>query len=121
MNSLFEGAGIDVFDEFTDLEFIIEKVIIGGFSVLIGKNMSQAMDLNRTYIDLLAEVDMSRISNVKRDPLKVRSLLRSIARNTATIVEISTLTADIHEKENSSLSRPTIYDYLDALDRLMIT
>jgi hypothetical protein len=64
---------------------------------------------------------MSRVSNVKRDPVKVRNLLRSLARNTATIVEISTIVADIHEKENSVLSRPTIYDYLDALDRLMIT
>jgi predicted AAA+ superfamily ATPase len=79
------------------------------------------MDLNRAYIDLLAEVDISRVSDVKRDPLKVRSLLRSLARNTATIVEISTLAADVHENEKGEISRPTIYEYLDALNRLMIT
>ncbi len=79
------------------------------------------MDLNRAYIELLTEVDMSRVSNVNRDPIKVRNLLRSIARNTATIVEITTLAADIYEKENSIISRPTIYEYLDALSRLMIT
>jgi predicted AAA+ superfamily ATPase len=37
------------------------------------------------------------------------------------VVEITTLEADIQEKENNLLSRPTIYDYLDALNRLMIT
>ena len=121
LNSLFEGAGIDIYDEPTDLEFIIEKIIIGGFPALLEKTIDQAMDLNRAYIDLLAEVDMSRVSNVNRDPIKVRNLLRSIARNTATIVEITTLAADIHEKENSLISRPTIYEYLDALSRLMIT
>jgi len=121
MKNLFEGDVFDVFDEPINLEFIIEKIIIGGFPALIGKNVSQAMDLNRAYIELLTEVDMSRVSEVKRDPVKVRNLLRSLARNTATIVEISTLVADIHEKENSVLSRPTIYDYLDALNRLMIT
>lgn len=121
MKSLFEGAGADVDDKPTDLEFIIEKIIIGGFPALIGKNMTQAMDLNRAYIELLTEVDMSRVSDIKRDPVKVRNLLRSLARNTATIVEISTIVADVGEKENSILSRPTIYDYLDALDRLMIT
>ncbi len=121
MKSLFEGAAIDLDDKPTDLEFIIAKIIIGGFPALIGKNISQAMNLNRAYIELLTEVDMSRVSDVKRDPVKVRNLLRSLARNTATIVEISTIVADIHEKENSILSRPTIYDYLDALDRLMIT
>ena len=121
MKNLFEGVKIDIYDEPVDLEFIVEKIIIGGFPTLLGANISQAIDLNRAYIDLLAEVDMSRVSNIKRDPIKVRNLLRSIARNTATPVEITTLETDIHEKENNLLSRPTIYDYLEALDRLMIT
>ena len=121
MKNLFDGAKIDVVDEPTELEFIVEKIIIGGFPALLGKNVSQAVDLNRAYIDLLAEVDMSRISTVRRDPIKVRNLLRSIARNTATTVEIKTFEIDIHEKEKNIISRPTIYEYLDALNRLMIT
>ncbi|MDR1370063.1 MAG: DUF4143 domain-containing protein [Dysgonamonadaceae bacterium] len=121
MKALFEGAGVDIYDEPTELEFIVEKIIIGGFPTLLGKNISQAIDLNRAYIELLTEVDMSRASDVKRDPLKVRNLLRSLARNTATIVDITTLEADIREKDNNDISRPTIYDYLDALSRLMIT
>ncbi len=121
MKNLFEGAKIDIYDEPAELEFIVEKIIIGGFPALLNKTVNQATDLNRAYIDLLAEVDMSRISNTKRDPVKVRNLLRSIARNTATIVEVTTLESDILEKENNNISRPTIYDYLDALNRLMIT
>jgi len=121
MEHLFEGAKIDIYDEPTELEFIVEKIIIGGFPGLLKKSVNQAIDLNRAYIDLLAEVDMSRISDTKRDPVKVRNLLRSIARNTATTVEITTLEADISEREKNILSRPTIYEYLDALNRLMIT
>jgi predicted AAA+ superfamily ATPase len=71
-------------------------------------------------VEFLAEVDMSRVSDVKRDPVKVRSLLRSLARNTATLVDISALETDILEKENGSITRPTVYNYLDALNRLMI-
>ncbi|MDR1883926.1 MAG: DUF4143 domain-containing protein [Prevotella sp.] len=119
MKSLFDGGKIEIYDEPVELEFIVERLIIGGFPTLLGKNIGQAMDLNRAYIELLAEVDMSRVSNVKRDPVKVRNLLRSLARNTATMVDTATLGADIHE--NAALSRPTVYDYLDALDRLMIT
>jgi predicted AAA+ superfamily ATPase len=77
--------------------------------------------VNRAYVDLLAEVDMSRVSNTKRDPLKVRNLLKSLARNTATIVEVTSLATDIHENENKDISRPTIIEYLDALNRLMVT
>ena len=118
---IFEGKNIDIHDELTELEFIIERIIVGGFPALIGKSVRQAMDLNRAYVDLLAEVDMSRVSNIKRDPVKVRNLLRSLARNTATMVDVTTLESDIKERENNDISRPTIYDHLDALDRLMIT
>ena len=118
--NLFEGKKIDIYDEMTDLEFIIEKIIIGGFPSLLNKSIHQATDLNRAYVELLAEVDMSRVSGIKRNPVKVRSLLRSLARSTATLVDISTLEKDIQQVDNTNISRPTIYDYLDALNRLMI-
>ena len=112
--SLFDGAKIEVADTPTDIEQIVERIIIGGFPALIGRKLRSAMDLNRAYVDLLAEVDISRVPEVKRDPIKVRALLRSLARNTATLTEITTLEAD------TGISRPTIYDYLGALERLMI-
>src|SRR5690606_24741352 len=75
MAQLLTGEKTECYDEPTDLEFIVEKIVIGGFPGLMGKKTSQATDLNRAYVELLAEVDMSRVSNVKRDPVKVRSLL----------------------------------------------
>jgi uncharacterized protein len=120
LKTLLKGGVVDIYDEATELEFIIEKIITGGFPGLINKNSTQATDINRAYIDLLAEADMSRVSNVKRDPSKVRNLLRSLARNTATTVETVSIETDIFEKDSVSVSRPTIYDYLDALERLMI-
>lgn len=120
MEKLFLGKQIDIYDNPTELEFIIEKLVIGGFPTLLNKNISQAKDLNRAYVELLAEVDMSRVSDVKRDPIKVRSLLKSLARNSATLTDISALERDIAHTENIGISRPTVYDYLDALNRLMI-
>jgi len=121
LKHLFEGVKIDNFDEPTELELIVERLIIGGFPALMKKSWKQASDMNRAYVDLLAEVDMSRVSSIKRDPQKVRNLLRSLARNTATMVETTTLASDIRAKDFMEISRPSIYDYLDALDRLMIT
>jgi predicted AAA+ superfamily ATPase len=120
MNDLFQQCKIDIYDEPTPVEMIIEKIVIGGFPTTLHKSVSQAMNINSGYIDLLAEIDMSRFSKIKRDPIKVRNLLRSIARNTATLADAATFAADIHEKENSDISRPTIYDYLNCLKRLMI-
>jgi predicted AAA+ superfamily ATPase len=120
LSDLFEGKKIDVYDQPTDLDEIIEKIIIGGFPGLIGKSVNQALDINRAYVELLEEIDMSQVSDIKRDPIKVRRLLKSISRNTTTMADISKLERDIKQWENDGLTRPTIYDYLDALRRLMI-
>jgi hypothetical protein len=46
---LFEGEKIEIDDEPTDLDFIIEKLVIGGFPTLLNKTVEQATDLNRAY------------------------------------------------------------------------
>jgi predicted AAA+ superfamily ATPase len=114
LESLLAGAKIEIADTPTDIEQIVERIVIGGFPALVGKKLRAAMDVNRGYVDLLAETDISRVPEIKRDPIKVRALLRSLARNTATLAEITTFEAD------TKISRPTIYDYLGALERLMI-
>ena len=102
------------------LEMIIERMIKGGWPALLNASLEDAALLNRSYIDLLADMDMSRVSKIKRDPRKVRALLRSLARNVATLVDNLTLEKDIKLREDAVISRPTIVDYLDALSRLMI-
>ena len=120
LGKLLNGINQQTIDTPTDLEFIVERIIKGGFPGLLNKSLAQAMEINRAYVDLLADVDMSRVSDVKRNPEKVRSLLRALARNVATTVDITVLEKDVKLNENTDISRPTIYDYLEALNRLMI-
>jgi predicted AAA+ superfamily ATPase len=120
LSDLFESKRIDIYDEASDLELIVERIIKGGFPSLMNKSLRQSTEINRAYIDLLAEVDMSRVSEVKRNPDKVRKLLRSLARNSATMVDVTSLEADIKDRDKTEISRPTIYDYLETLERLMI-
>lgn len=120
MYDLLQGYLNDFYEPAITLDFIIDKICIGGWPGLIDESVKNALNMNRGYVDLLCEVDMSRVSGIKRDPLKVRSLLRSIARNTATLVDNKTLERDVKTIDNNVLSRNTISDYLDALSRLMI-
>jgi hypothetical protein len=120
LGKLLNGVDQEVSDNPIDLELIIERIIKGGFPGLVNKSLAQAIEINRAYVDLLAEVDMSRISNIKRNPEKVRGLLRALARNVATTVDVTVLEKDIKINENTDISRPTIYDYIEALNRLMI-
>lgn len=120
LSDLFEGNPIEVQDDRTELELIVDQIIKGGFPSLLNSTVDQAMEVNRAYVELLAEVDMSRVSQNRRDPMKIRSLLKSLARNTSTLVDNVVIEKDIKTHESTGLSRPTIYDYLDVLNRLMI-
>ena len=120
LSQLLAGESVDVADEPVALELIVERLVIGGFPGLLGAKETEATEVNRAYVDLVAEVDINRVSGIKRDPRKVYALLRSLARNTATLVDVSTLAADIGERENADISRPTVTDYLATLERLML-
>jgi hypothetical protein len=120
MEQLLKGNELSYSSTNLPLEWIIERMIKGGWPALLNRSFEDAILLNRGYMDLLADIDMSRVSNVKRDPQRVRTLLRSIARNVATLVDNSTIEKDIKSVEDADISRPTIIDYLDALSRLMI-
>jgi len=120
LSDLFEGKQIELEDNRTELELIVDQIIKGGFPTLMNSTVNQAMEVNRAYVELLAEVDMSRVSQSRRDPIKIRSLLKSLARNTSTLVDNVVIEKDIKAHESMGLSRPTIYDYLDVLNRLMI-
>ena len=120
ISQLLRGDNIPFLNVELPLELIIERMIKGGWPALLDIPLEEAILVNRGYIDLLADIDMSRVSNVKRDPQKVRTLLRSIARNVSTLVDNTTLGKDIKAVEDADLSRPAIIEYLDALSRLMI-
>lgn len=120
MSDLLLGTDINYFEPAISLETIIERICVGGWPTLVNENYKNALNMNRGYIDLLCEVDMSQVSGVKRNPFKVRSLLRSLSRNVATLVDNKTLEKDVKMNENNELSRNTLSDYLDALSKLMI-
>jgi predicted AAA+ superfamily ATPase len=120
LSDLLLGACKEYYEPAISLESIIERICIGGWPTLINEGYKNALNMNRGYIDLLCEVDMSQVSGVKRNPHKVRSLLRSLSRNVATLVDNKTLEKDVKINQNNDLSRNTLSDYLDALSKLMI-
>jgi predicted AAA+ superfamily ATPase len=67
----------------------------------------------------LAEVDLSKVSKISRDPNKIKALLKSLARNISTAASTEPLTKDI-KQYSESITRLTISDYLDTLEQLMI-
>jgi predicted AAA+ superfamily ATPase len=120
LSDLLQGNFPNFYDAGITLDFIIDRMLTGGWPALLNESTKNALKMNTSYVDLLCEVDMSRATGVKRDPSKVRSLIRSIARNIATLVDNKTLELDVKNLDKNELSRNTLSEYLNALSRLMI-
>jgi predicted AAA+ superfamily ATPase len=101
-----------------DLGTLAEKLTLGGWPSLIGASGKEGLRFMRDYVSLLAEVDVSRVSDRKRDPQKVMRLLQSLARNIATEASAVSLARDMGGLD-SKITDETIAGYLDALERLM--
>ena len=98
---------------------VAELICAGGWPGNAGMPLGAALRRNRGYLDEIRRVDISRVSDKRRDPVKVARLVRSLARNVATPVAISKLAADVGAT-GGGLKPDTVAEYLDALERLML-
>jgi predicted AAA+ superfamily ATPase len=102
----------------SDLETLAEKITLGGWPSLIGAGGRAGLRFMRDYIALISEVDISRVADKKRDPLKVMRLMQSLARNISTEASVSSLAKDTGGSD-TKVTDETISEYLEALERLM--
>ena len=70
------------------------------------------------YVNNVAEVDISRIDGVDRDPKLAAALLKSYARNISTLATVSTIRKDVLSVQDVSM--PTVNSYLEALRKLFV-
>ena len=99
---------------------IAELICRGGWPDSVDWPLARALRANRSQVDDVARADIRTVDGVRRDPQRVRLLLRSLARNVGTAVATSKLIADVGARDNGSMKPHTAADYLDALERIMI-
>lgn len=100
---------------------LAKLLIRGGWPANINVSDNKIGIIPKSYIDSILNIDMNEGTEKRRDKNKMRMLLKSLARNEASIVGNKTIIKDIEEYENSTellSSRDTVIDYLDILDRL---
>ena len=98
---------------------LAELVCAGGWPGHQGRNLAQAVRANRDYLSEVQRVEVQRLEDKRRDPVKVGRLLRSLARNIATPATVATLARDVRGT-GPSFKASTAAEYMEALERLMI-
>ena len=73
----------------------------------------------KDYFKQIYNTDISAIDNVKRNPKWTQALLKSYARNIATLVKQKTILEDVKSNADT-ISLETLTTYIDALERLHI-
>lgn len=119
LSALLDGAFTPTADPGWTIDDVVERITIGGWPALQDRSPRDVTSLLRDYLEEIRRVDVERVDETRRDPVKVGRLLISLARNVATEVAATTLAADAGGADEA-LSRHTVTDYLDALERIMV-
>ncbi len=121
LKDLFEKKVKNKLVHKVELKKLAELIVRGGWPESINISINGAMKITRSYIDAVLDKDIIEIDGVKRDKQKMEMLLRSLARNESTISANNVLMKDIDDnvtEEYVTISRNTVTDYLDVLNRL---
>jgi len=118
---------MDLFNGIQDIESVsdlsIEQIAFcicrGGFPASIGKPERAALRMPIDYIEAVINTDVSRVDGVEKNPNKVRLLLRSLARNIATMASFRTILDDVEATEET-ISDKTLSSYYNALRRIFV-
>ena len=98
---------------------LAELVCAGGWPGNQSRSLAQAFRANRDYLSEVQRVEVQRLEDKRRDPVKVGRLLRSLARNVATPATVAALARDVRGT-GPSFKASTAAEYMEALERLMI-
>jgi predicted AAA+ superfamily ATPase len=78
--------------------------------------LEQAFD----YYDAVVESDISKVDNVKRNPERVKRLMRAYARNIGTQASNETIRNDMLNNDSSTLDTDTVLSYISALKKIFV-
>lgn len=121
LRSLFEDKDYEVVSTNKHhIEDIAWLICRGGWprGVFLDKDvvLNQAYD----YFDGVVNSDISRVDGVHRNTERVKRILRSLARNQATQVTVSTICADIESNDRVADIRETVTVYIEALKKIFV-
>lgn len=119
LGGLFEGqSGSALPRAETGLESIASLICTGGWPASLGWDEEDARQGVGDYVQEVARADIAAANGVRHNPVFVRRLLRSVARNVATEAKVTKLAAEAGT--DGAASRNTVAACLDAMRRIFV-
>jgi len=119
LSSLFDGGSVDG-ESSISLDDLAYLVCRGGWPETIKMKQSAALRVARNYLDGVINSDISRVDDVKRDPLFMRRIIRCLSRHQGGQVPVSTIYSDLSANNQPSLKEETLAEYIDILKKVFL-
>lgn len=121
LRDLFEGK--KELEEISSLtiEKIAFAIVRGGWPASVLDKEKVALRRAIDYVEAVINKDVSKVDGIEKNPVRVRMLLRSLARNISTFASMQKIADDITMGNEESLSVKSISQYMNALNRIFVT
>lgn len=124
ISDMLEGKVDDGYERKVELDELAYYIMRGGWPSNLNVSERDALLIPESYIESIVMKDMHEGEKKKRNPDKMRKLIKSLSRNESTVTGLKTLVSDIKEYENRDElieSTATAGDYLSVLDSIHFT
>lgn len=119
LNDIIDGKDISGISNL-DFNSLINVMIRGGWPESLNIDGDGKYKIPKDYVQSLLNEEIKTVDGVERNSSKMRSVLKSISRNISTCVSKTTILEDVKLDFSNDVSRPTLDDYLNTLEKLYI-
>ena len=119
LNAIINGQDISGVSTL-DFDSLINVMIRGGWPETLNIAGDNKYKISKDYVESLLNEGIKTVDGIERNPSKMNAALKSISRNISTNTSKSTILNDVKNEFVNELSRPTLDDYLNTLEKLYI-
>lgn len=119
LKDIFNGKDI-VATSNLGLEELASVIVRGGWPASLDIKGESKYRVATEYLKSLLHEEVKSVDGIERNPSKMMAVLRSLARNVSTPVSNSTIAGDVKNSFNEEISRPTLNDYINTLEKLFV-
>ncbi|MBQ9573518.1 MAG: ATP-binding protein [Acidaminococcaceae bacterium] len=120
LKELFEGEPVLGFVNETSLEDYAYLVCRGGWPGIFSVSKEHALRLHENFYEGLIHEDINKVFKNKKNPERLKRVMRAYARAESTETSMESLTEDIRANEGRSIDIRTTASYIEALQRLYV-
>lgn len=119
LEDMFRGCDIAASDNH-NIDDIAYLICRGGWPLSVNTSKKVALKQAFDYYDSVVKDDISRVDGIKRDPERMKRLMKSYARNVATQASLETIREDCIVNDTDTFDKETLYSYINALKKIFV-